>query len=134
MLLTELRSVQTMQLFSLEQGTVSQWSIVPRCPRVLQVLPTMWDSSQVSQLSHSDIVGTTCNTLGHRGTMLHGDTVPCQGAKLHRLDRPLDRIKASTHYQVNLTNMLDLNTNSSKLDHLYGETSSNNRLDKLLEA
>ena len=40
----------------------------------------MSDSSQVSQLSQSqqsDIVGSTCNTLGQRGTMLHGDTVPC---------------------------------------------------------
>ena len=61
-------------------GTVSPWSIVPRCPWVLQVLPTMSDSSQVSKLSQSeqpDIVGSTCNTLGLRGTMLHGDTVPC---------------------------------------------------------
>ena len=36
-----LRSVQTMQLCSLGQGTVSPWSLVSRCPRVLQVLPTM---------------------------------------------------------------------------------------------
>ena len=69
-----------MQFCSLGQGTVSPWSIVPRCPRVLQVLPTMSDSSQVSQLLQSqlsDIVGSTCNTLGQCATMLHGDTVPC---------------------------------------------------------
>ena len=48
-----LRSVQTMHFCSLGQGTVSPWSIVPRCLRVLQVLPTMSDSSQVSQLLHS---------------------------------------------------------------------------------
>ena len=76
---TLLRSVQTMQLCSLGQGKVSPSSIVPRCPRVLQVLPTMSNSSQVSQLSQSqlsDIIGSTCNTLGQRGTMLHGDTIP----------------------------------------------------------
>ena len=59
---------------------MSPWSIVPRCPRVLQGLPTMSGSSQVSQLSQSqlpDIVGSPCNTLGQRGTMLQGDTVPC---------------------------------------------------------
>ena len=79
-----------MQLCSLRQGTVSQWSTVPRRPRVLQVLLTMYDSSLVSQHSQSqlsDIVGSTCNTLGQRGTMLHEDTVP--KAKLHRLDRLL---------------------------------------------
>ena len=73
-----------MQLFSLGQGTVSPWNIVPRCPRVLLVLPTMSDSSQVSQLSQSqlsDIVGSTSNTLGQRGTMFHGDTVPCPKEK-----------------------------------------------------
>ena len=78
------RSVQTMQLCSLGQGTVSQWSIVPRCPRMLQVPPTMSDSSQVSQLSQfqlPDIIGSTCNTLGQRGTMLHGDTVSCPKEK-----------------------------------------------------
>ena len=32
-----------MQLFSLGQGPVSPWSIVPPCPRVLQMLPTMSD-------------------------------------------------------------------------------------------
>ena len=64
-----------MQLCSLGQGAVSPWSIVPRCPRVLLVLPTMSDSSQASQLSQSqlsDIVGSTCSTLGQRGTSLHG--------------------------------------------------------------
>ena len=69
-----------MQLCSLGQGTVSPRNIVPRCPRVLQVLPTMSDSSQVSQVSQSqlpDIVGSPCNTLGQRGTMLRGDNVPC---------------------------------------------------------
>ena len=30
----------------LGQGTESSWSIGPRCPRVLQVLSTMSDSSQ----------------------------------------------------------------------------------------
>ena len=51
-----------------------------RCPRVLQVFPTMPGSSQVPHLSQSqlsNIVGSTCNTLGQRGTMLHVDTVPC---------------------------------------------------------
>ena len=66
--------------FLLRQGTVSPWSIVPLFPRVLQVLPTMSDSSQVSQLPQSqlsDIVGSsTYNTLVQRGTMLHEDTVP----------------------------------------------------------
>ena len=78
------RSVQTMQLCSLGQGTVSPWSIVPRCPRMLHVPPTMSGSSQVSQLSQfqlPDIVGSTCNTLGQRGTRLHGDTVPCPKEK-----------------------------------------------------
>ena len=84
-------------------------SCSPSYPTLLEALATSWDNAP-------------------------WDTVPCQGAKLHRLDRPLDRIKASTHNQVNLTNMLDLNTNSCKLDHLYGETSSNKRLDKSLEA
>ena len=60
----------------LGQETVSPWSIVSCCPRVLQMFPTMWDSSQVSQSQLPDIVGSTCNTLGQRGTMLHGDTVP----------------------------------------------------------
>ena len=63
-----------MQLFSLGQGTVSPWSIVARCPRVLQV-------SQVSQSQLPDIVGNPCNTLGQRATMLHGDTVPCPKEK-----------------------------------------------------
>ena len=49
--------------------TLSPWNIVPRCPRVLQVLPTMSDSSQVSQSQLSHIVGSTRNTLGQRGTM-----------------------------------------------------------------
>ena len=55
------------------------WSIVPRCPRVLQVLPTMsdsWECESWDTWELSDIVGSTCNTLGQRGTMLHGDTVP----------------------------------------------------------
>ena len=72
--------VQTMQLCSLGQETVSQWSIVPRCPRVLQVLPTMsdcWDCESWDTWELSDIVGSTCNTLGQFGTMVHGDTVPC---------------------------------------------------------
>ena len=38
-----LRSVQTMQLCSMKQGTVSPWSIAPRCLKVLQVFPTMSD-------------------------------------------------------------------------------------------
>ena len=42
-----------MQLCSLGQGTVSQWSIVPRCPRVLQVFPTVSDSSQISSSNPS---------------------------------------------------------------------------------
>ena len=33
--------------------------------------------SQVSPSQLSDIVGSTCNTLGQRGPMLHEDTVPC---------------------------------------------------------
>ena len=68
----------------LGQGTVPPWNIVPRCPRVLQVLPTMSGSSQVSQLSQSqlpDIVGSPCNTLGQRGTRVRGDTVPCPNEK-----------------------------------------------------
>ena len=73
------RSVQTMQLCSLGQGTVCPWSIVPRCPRVLQVLPTMsdsWDCESWDTSELPDIIKSTCNTLGQRGTMLHGDTVP----------------------------------------------------------
>ena len=74
----------TMQLCSLEQGTVSPWSIVPRCPRELLVLPTVsdswdcknWDIWDLSGIVGS-MVGSTSNTLGQRGTMLHGDTVPC---------------------------------------------------------
>ena len=69
-----------MQLCSLAQGTMPPWSIVPRCPRVLQVLPTMsdsWDCESLDTWELSDIVGSTCNTLGQRGTMLHGGIVPC---------------------------------------------------------
>ena len=74
------RSVQAMQLCSLGQGTVSPWSIVPRCPRVLQVLPTMsdsWECETWDTWELPDIVGSTCNTLRQRGTMLHGETLPC---------------------------------------------------------
>ena len=73
-------SVQTMQLCSLGQGTVSPWTILPRCPRVLLVLPTMsnsWDCETWDTWELPDIVGSTSNTLGQRGTMFHGDTVPC---------------------------------------------------------
>ena len=70
------RSVQTIQLCSMGQGTVSPWSIVPRCPRVLQVLPTTSDSWDCETWELSNIVGSTCNTPGQRGTMLHRDTVP----------------------------------------------------------
>ena len=71
-----------MQLCPLGQGTVSKWSIVPRCPSVLQVLPTMsdsWDCESWYTWELSDTVGSTCNTLplGQRETMLNGDTVPC---------------------------------------------------------
>ena len=79
------------------------WSIVPRCPRVLHVLPTMSDSCQVFHLSQSqlsDIVGSTCNTLA--GTAWNkvpwGHCPLCQGAKLHRMDRPLDMV-FSTQYK-----------------------------------
>ena len=76
---THLRSVQTMQLCSLGQGTVSPWSIFPRCPRVLQVFPTMsdsWDCESWDTRELSDtVVGSTCNTLGQRGTMLHAETL-----------------------------------------------------------
>ena len=66
--------------FAPGQGTVSPWSIVPRCPRMLLVFPTMsdrWDCKNWDTYELSDIVGSICNTLGQRGTMLHGDTVPC---------------------------------------------------------
>ena len=82
-----LRSVQTMQLFSLGQGTVSLWSIVPLCPRVLQKLPTMsdsWDSEiwGTWELSYILLEAlASSNTLRQRGTMLHGDTVPCPKEK-----------------------------------------------------
>ena len=102
-----LRCVQTMLLCSLGQGAVSPWTIVPRCPRVLQMLPTMSDSSLVSQLLQSqlpDIVGSTCNTLGQRGTMLHGEgTLPLvPRAKLHRLNGPLLlQISRTSFYKLN---------------------------------
>ena len=67
-----LRSGQTMQLCSLGQGTVSPWSIVPRCPRVLQVLPTMsgsWNCESWNIWELFDTVGSTCNTMGQRGTI-----------------------------------------------------------------
>ena len=41
----------------------------------LQVLPTMldsWDCESWDTSELSDIVKSTCNTLGKRGTMLHG--------------------------------------------------------------
>ena len=67
---TALRSVQTMQLCSLGQGTVSPWSIVPSCLRVLLELPTMsdsYDSESWDTWELSDIVGGTSNTLRQRG-------------------------------------------------------------------
>ena len=73
------RSVQTMQICSLGQGTVSPWSIVPRCSRMLQVLPTMSDSWDYETWELSDIVG-----MQHPGialTMFYGDTVPCSKEK-----------------------------------------------------
>ena len=84
-----------MQLFSLGHGTVSLWSIVPHCLRVLQVLLTISDSS-------SDIVGRSLRHLErslrhcwkhlqHPGTALNnapwGHCPLSQGAKLHFLDR-----------------------------------------------
>ena len=72
-------------------------------PPVLQVLPTMsdsWDCESWDTWELSDIVGSTCNTLGQRGTQSlvprsmggHSPWGHCplsQGAKLHRLTRPL---------------------------------------------
>ena len=69
-----LRSVQTMQLFSLGQGTVSRLNIVPRCLRVLLVLPTMLDSSQVSQSRSPSVQQCSMRTLSlvprSRGSIL----------------------------------------------------------------
>ena len=83
-----------LQLCSLRQGTVSSpWSIVPRWPRVLQVLPTMsysWECESWDTWELFDIVGSICITLGQSGTTLHGSTLSLvQREKLHRLDRPL---------------------------------------------
>ena len=36
-----------------------------------------WDCESWGTFELSDIVGSSCNTLGQRGTMLHGETVPC---------------------------------------------------------
>ena len=74
-----------MQLLSLGRGTVStcphvhegQCPLVLRCPRVLHVLPTMsdsWDCQSWDTWELSNIVRRTCNTLGLRGTRLHGVT------------------------------------------------------------
>ena len=44
------------------------------------MLPTMsgsWECESCDTWELSDIVGSTCNTLGQRGPMLNGDTVPC---------------------------------------------------------
>ena len=82
-----------MQIFSLGQGTVSPWSIVPRCPRVLLVLPTMSDSSQLSVPSPAVPAIRHCwKHLQDPGTAWNnapwGHCPLPQGAKLHRLDRP----------------------------------------------
>ena len=70
-----------MQLWSLGQGTVSPWSIVPRVPGCFKCFRQCWITSKCPNSSSPSyqtlIVGSTCNTLRQRGTMLHGDTVPC---------------------------------------------------------
>ena len=89
--IAESRSVQTMQLCSLGQGTVSPRSIVPRCPRVLQVLPTMFDNSKVPN-SRSPSYRHCWKHLQHPGTATAWNSVPwghcplSQRSKLHRLD------------------------------------------------
>ena len=59
-----LRSVQTMQLCSLGQRTMSPWNIVPHCPRVLQVLPSMPDSWDC-ETWESGTVGLSLGSLGY---------------------------------------------------------------------
>ena len=86
-------SVLTMQLCSLGQGTVSPWSIVPRCPRVLLILPTMSDSFPSVPSLAVPATRHCWKHLQHPGTARNNDPwghCPLsQGAKLHRLDRSL---------------------------------------------
>ena len=75
-----------MKLCSLGQRTVSPWSIVPRCPRVLLVLPTMsdsWDCETWDTWELSDIDGSTINTLHETAwnNVPWGDTLPCPKEK-----------------------------------------------------
>ena len=71
------------------RDNVFPWSIVPRCPRVLQVLPTMSDSctarvgTLVSYPTLLEALATSWGSVGQcsMGTLSHG-------AKLHRVDRP----------------------------------------------
>ena len=66
--------------------TVSPWNIVPHCPRVLQVLPTMSYSSQVFQLSQSQLSDSVEQCSMGTLSLVPRSKVASSGPTLRRLE------------------------------------------------